>query len=278
MGVADRSDMQRPEGYGRRGSTKNRAADTPNRKGEAVMTNEMGKKGPKIMNWREELAREARELEREANEKHPSSEADDQAFDERVFALLAAAGEEVVLSDATAEALDELFAPRELPVDLRARLRTTMARAQAEREVMEVAPLGEWSLSRYIRAKREALGMTIDNLAKELDLHPKVLGGLEAGNVAPDQVGVRPLLRLAEIVKAPLLEFVQVVKRSALGTVTASAATEVSGLPRAETRMRRRERRDLVSAAPAALAQARRDQMRKFLQELEAEARRRTDR
>ncbi len=242
------------------------------------MANKMGKKGPKMVNWREEQAREARELEREVNEKHPSSEADDQAFDERVFALLAAAGEEVVLSDATAEALDELFAARELPEDLRVRLRTTMARAQTVREVMEIAPLGEWSLSRYIRAKREALGITIEILAKELGLHPKVLGGLETGKVAPDQVGVRPLLRLAEIMKAPLLEFVQVVKRSALGTVTASAAAEVSGLPRAETRMRRRERRDLVSAAPAALSQARRDQMRKFLQELEVEARRRADR
>jgi len=233
------------------------------------------KESNKVMRWKEELAQEARELESEVKEKRLSPEAEDRAFDERIFALLAAAGEEVVLSDATAEALDELLAAKEVSEPLRARLRTTMARAQAEREALEVAPLGEWSLSGYIRAKREALGVTIELLAKELRVHPKILAGLEAGKVAPDQVGVRPLLRLAEIVEAPLLEFVEVVKRSALGAVTASAAAEVSGLPRAETKMRRRERRDLVSAAPAALAQARRDQVRKFLQELDAEARRR---
>lgn len=228
-----------------------------------------------IKDWKEELAREARELERELREKHLSPDAEDRAFDERIFALLAAAG---VLSDATAEALDELFAAQEVSEDLRARLRTTMARAEADRQALGVAPLGEWSLSGYIRAKREALGIKIEILAKELGVHPKVLGGLEAGKVAPDQVGVRPLLRLAEIVKAPLLEFVEVVKRSALGAVTASAAAEVSGLPRAETKMRRRERRNLVSAAPAALAQARREQVKKFLQELEEEARRRATR
>lgn len=228
-----------------------------------------------IKDWKEELAREAQELERELREKHLSPEAEDRAFDERIFALLAAAGEEVVLSDAAAEALDELFAAQEIPEPLRARLRTTMARAQAERQALGVAPLGEWSLSGYIRAKREALGVTIEVLAKELGVHPKILRGLEAAKIAPDQVGVLALLRLAEIVKAPLLEFVGVVKRSALGAVTASAAAEVSGLPRAETKMRRRERRNLVSAAPAALAQARRDQVRKFLQELDEEARRR---
>lgn len=228
-----------------------------------------------IKDWKEELAREAQELKRELQEKHLSPDAEDRAFDERIFALLAAAGEEGVLSDATAEALEELFAAQEVPDHLRARLRTTMARAQAERQALGVAPLGEWSLSGYIRAKREALGITIEILAKQLGVHPKVLGGLEAGKVPPDQVGVRPLLRLAEILKAPLLEFVEVVKRSALGVVTASAAAEISGLPRAETKMRRRERRDLVSAAPAALAQTRRDQIRKFLQELDEEVRRR---
>ena len=230
-----------------------------------------------MTNWREELARMEREGAKEGEERAAAS-AKEQAFDERLEALLAAAGQEAVLSDATADALEELCGEVEVPGDLREQLRATMARAQMEREARKIAVPADWNLGRYLRTKREALGIAAAVLAGCLGLHAKVLEGLEAGKTRPDQVGVHPLLGLAEALGAPLLEFVEVVRRTAMGAIATAASAEVSGLPRAEKRMRTRDRWDLVGAASGPLAQARREQMRKFLEALETEARQRVQR
>jgi len=225
--------------------------------------------------WKEELARLAGEVAEEGQA--PASEKD-RAFEERLASLLAAAGPEAVLSDATADALEELCGGEAVPAGLREQLLKTMARAQAERDARKILVPADWSLGRYLRTKRKTAGIAVAALCRRLGMHTKVLESLESGKTPPDQVGVRPLLDLAEALGAPLMQFVEVVKRTATGAVTMSASAEVSGLPRAETRMRTRERWNLVGAASGALTQARREQMRKFLEVLEAEARQRVQR
>jgi transcriptional regulator with XRE-family HTH domain len=229
-----------------------------------------------MSNWREELARMGREAAREEGE-HPAS-AKELTFDQRLEALLAAAGQEAILNDATAEALEQLSGETELPANFRKQVQATMARAQMEREARKIAVPADWSLGRYLRTKREALGIAVAVLAGRLGIHTKVLEGLETGKTPPDQVGVHPLLGLAEALGAPLMEFVEVVRRTTMGAVATATSAEVSGLPRAEKRMRARDRWDLVGTASSALAQARREQVRKFLEALETEARQRVQR
>ncbi|MBI4536856.1 MAG: hypothetical protein HY712_02735, partial [candidate division NC10 bacterium] len=98
-----------------------------------------------MTSWKEELVRAARELAEERGEQ-PATSADDQAVDERLSALLAAAGEDGVLSEATADALGEFFAGQELSPALRQRLRATMARAQEERAARQLSVPADWSL------------------------------------------------------------------------------------------------------------------------------------
>lgn len=226
-----------------------------------------------MSNWKDELARMAREAVREGTARQPSAK--ERAFDKKLDELLAAAGQEAVLSDSTVDTLEQLSGQAELPANLREQLQATMAQAQREREARKVVVPADWTLGRYVKAKREALGLAVAILASRLGVHARVLEGLEAGKTPPDQVGVQALLGLAQALGAPLTEFVEVVRRTTMGAVAATASAEVSGLPRAEKRMRPRDRWDLVGAASGALAQARREQVRRFLEALEAEANRR---
>ena len=189
-------------------------------------------------------------------------------FDEHLLALFADAGESIFGRE-TLEAIDNLPESDKLTDPLRARLLATMAEAQRERDRMRPPALGS-----YIKVRRQSMGMSIEKLAQGIDIHPKIVSGLEDGTTPVDQVPVRRLFALAEYVRAPLVEFVELVRKAVLAERPVSVSAPVSGLPRADAKTRQ-TRAGLTNEAPAIIAKARTEQIKQFLFEVESEWRRR---
>lgn len=222
---------------------------------------------------KEKLIKELHKLEKKVDVESPISERrNDSKFDEflRVFVEEKKA---FPLSEDTVEILHEVLQPMEISKSLYRRLLDTMLKAeregQVERKIQEF--FSEESFGSYVTTLRKKRGLSMREIASRLQVDPELLEGIEEGKVLPPKLGVGKLLQLATVVRAPLIDFVQIVKKTVRMSMEKGDAS-ASVLARLDTRELKNKQKEALLNAMETMLRNYKKEMEDFLKELEREA------
>lgn len=226
---------------------------------------------------KEEFIRKFRKLEEKADVEAPTLKSDDYKFDEFLRALIVEEKNVLPLSEETVEILHEILRPMKISKSLSKRLLATMLRADKDRQVEKQVQksFAEGLFGSYIAALRERQNLSIPEVASRLQIDSKLLEGMETNRIGPPELGVQKLLQLATILKSPLGDFIQVVKKTvriSIISIEKEPTLTGSALARVRTEDLKNKERELLLKATKTMLEVYKRKMEKFLNELEKEA------
>ncbi|MBA7493628.1 hypothetical protein ES702_04187 [subsurface metagenome] len=119
------------------------------------------------------------------------------------------------LSETTVEVLHDILEPLEFSEQTSKQLSVTMLEAESQRQFVKQIrnSVIEGSFSKYVATLRKKQNISVDNLAFQLGINSKLLQEVEAGKTDFYKLGPNNLIKLASVLKAPLDEFAEVIKR-----------------------------------------------------------------